>query len=108
MVTEFPIPTDPLDANSGPASAPNFIATGPDGNLWFTENADNKIGRAIPSLLGVTPTATPTPTPACGDPDGKHGIDNDSKHRGIEHDADKCKVDKDKDKTQKPKRPKDH
>jgi virginiamycin B lyase len=25
--------------------AANGIAMGPDGNLWFTENADNKIGR---------------------------------------------------------------
>lgn len=104
VVTEFPIPTDPLDANSGPNSWPNLITTGPDGNLWFTENNDNKIGRAIPSLL-VVATPAPSPSPGtCNDPDGKHGIDNDSKHSGIEHDRDKCKVDKPK----KPKRPKDH
>jgi len=36
-ITEFPIPT----AKSGP----NGITAGPDGNLWFTEEAGNKIGQ---------------------------------------------------------------
>jgi streptogramin lyase len=36
-ITEFTIPT----ANSGP----NGITAGPDGALWFTEAAANKIGR---------------------------------------------------------------
>ena len=37
-ITEFPIPT----ANS---HAPYGITTGPDGALWFTEHAGDKIGR---------------------------------------------------------------
>ena len=30
------------------AASPTDIATGPDGNLWFTENGGNKIGRISP------------------------------------------------------------
>ena len=37
VVTGFPIPT----ANSGA----EYITSGPDGNLWFTEPSDNKIVR---------------------------------------------------------------
>jgi virginiamycin B lyase len=40
-LTEFPIPT--------PGSGPLGITTGPDGNLFFTENATNNIGRVTPS-----------------------------------------------------------
>jgi virginiamycin B lyase len=40
MITEFPVPTA--------KSFPGEIAAGPDGNLWFTENEGNKIGRFTP------------------------------------------------------------
>jgi streptogramin lyase len=40
-ITEFPIPT--------PGSGPVGITLGPDGNLWFTENANNHIGRMTPA-----------------------------------------------------------
>lgn len=40
-VTEFPLPT----ANS----QPSHLATGPDGNLWFTEFAGNQIGHLTTS-----------------------------------------------------------
>ena len=46
-IDEFPIPTA--------ASSPQDIVQGPDGNLWFTENATNKIGRVTP---GNPPTIT--------------------------------------------------
>ena len=36
-ITEFSLPT--------PSSGPENIVTGPDGNLWLTENSANKIGR---------------------------------------------------------------
>ena len=36
-ITEFVLPTS--------GSGPSGITAGPDGTLWFTENADNKIGR---------------------------------------------------------------
>src|SRR5437764_9141592 len=52
-ITDFPIPT----ASSGAAS----IAAGPDGNLWFTELAGNRIGRITPA--GVV---TEFPLPAAG------------------------------------------
>jgi streptogramin lyase len=39
--TEFPIPTS--------NSTPNYITKGPDGNLWFTEEAGSKIGKITPS-----------------------------------------------------------
>jgi len=48
---EFPIPT--------PGSYPYVIAAGPDGNLWFTEYAGNKLGRI--STAGVI-TEFPLPT----------------------------------------------
>ncbi len=64
-VTEFPIPT----ANSLPLA----IAAGPDGNLWFTENTRNKIGRI--TTAGVIteftlPTANSSPYGITAGPDG--------------------------------------
>ncbi len=49
-ITEFPIPT----AHSFTLG----IIAGPDGNLWFTENGGNKIGRITP---GGTITEFPLP-----------------------------------------------
>jgi streptogramin lyase len=50
-VVEFPVPTE--------RSMPLDITSGPDGNLWFTENYGNKIGRI--TLAGViTEFAVPT------------------------------------------------
>src|SRR5262245_24265924 len=40
-IKEFPVPT--------PGSLPHGIAVGPDGNLWFTERAGDKIGRITPT-----------------------------------------------------------
>jgi virginiamycin B lyase len=39
-ITEFPLPT----AGAQPA----IIITGPDGNLWFSEFAGDRIGRITP------------------------------------------------------------
>jgi streptogramin lyase len=39
-ITEFAVPT--------PGAGPVGITAGPDGNLWFTENATNQIGRSSP------------------------------------------------------------
>jgi serine/threonine protein kinase len=50
-ISEFPVPT----ANCFPEG----IAAGPDGNLWFTEEYGNKIGRISPS---GTITEFPIPT----------------------------------------------
>jgi len=51
VITEFPLPnTD---------SFPLWITTGPDGNLWFTEEHGNRIGRITPSGL-ITEFAVPT------------------------------------------------
>jgi streptogramin lyase len=50
--TEFPIPT--------PNSGPTGIATGPDGNLWFTETSAGKIGR-ITTGGTVSEFALPNP-----------------------------------------------
>lgn len=56
-VTEFSVPT--------PNAAPWDITVGPDGNLWFTEEEANKIGRITPSGVitefssGITPNAAP-------------------------------------------------
>src|SRR5215470_13726277 len=50
-ITEFPVPTA--------ASMPFFIIDGPDGNLWFTEQQGNKIGRV--TMAGqITEFSIPT------------------------------------------------
>jgi virginiamycin B lyase len=55
-VTEFP---------TAPERGPYGIAAGPDGNLWFTENSGNRIGRITQNgqitefnLRGVANSAT--------------------------------------------------
>ena len=40
-ITEFPVPTA--------SSQPSRIASGPDGNLWFTELTGNQIDRITPA-----------------------------------------------------------
>ena len=55
-INEFTIPT----AGSGPVG----ITTGPDGNLWFTEQLASKIGRITP--IGGVFTEFPTPTANSG------------------------------------------
>jgi streptogramin lyase len=56
-ITEFSLPTLP--------SAPLGITAGPDGNLWFTEQAGGKIGRITPSG-----TITEYPLPSFDNPFG--------------------------------------
>ena len=64
-ITEFAMPTS--------NSFPRGITAGPDGNLWFTEVARNKIGRITPSG-GITefaiPTSNSTPGGITTGPDG--------------------------------------
>ena len=57
MLTEYPVSTE--------SGAPDYIVAGPDGNLWFTENIGNKIGRITPDGK-ITEYAIPT---SQGDPD---------------------------------------
>jgi streptogramin lyase len=64
-VTEFPLPTA--------GSLPSGITLGPDGALWFTESAGNKIGRI--TTAGVItefpiPTANSQPNGITTGPDG--------------------------------------
>jgi streptogramin lyase len=67
QITEFPIPT--------PNSLPQGMTVGPDGALWFTENAAaaNKIGR-ITSAGAITehtiPTSNSGPAYITSGPDG--------------------------------------
>ena len=57
-VTEF-------SAGIGAAAGLGTVAAGPDGNLWFTESSQNRIGRITPSgvvtefAAGITPGAAP-------------------------------------------------
>src|SRR5262249_56583218 len=66
-VTEFPILNDMN-------SRPQGITRGPDGNLWFTENSANRIGRITPAgvvtefAAGITPNSGPNEITA--GPDG--------------------------------------
>jgi virginiamycin B lyase len=55
------------------SSAPSRLAAGPDGNLWFTEQSGNQIGRLTPER-SVTefmiPTERSLPAGICAGPDG--------------------------------------
>jgi virginiamycin B lyase len=65
VFTEYTIPTA--------GSAPSGITAGPDGALWFTESAGNKIGRITTSgtITELTvPTAASNPTGIAAGPDG--------------------------------------
>jgi len=64
-IEEYPVPT----ADSAPAG----ITAGPDGNLWFTESAGNKIGMITPSgeiTEFAIPTAASAPAGITAGPDG--------------------------------------
>jgi virginiamycin B lyase len=56
-----------------PMSNPSGVTTGPDGNLWFTENAGNKVARAT-SNGSITEFSVPTegshPADIATGPDG--------------------------------------
>ncbi len=55
-IIEYPLPTA--------AATPAGITTGPDGNLWFTESAANKIGTITPSgEIHEFPLPTPDARP---------------------------------------------
>jgi streptogramin lyase len=51
---------------AGITSAPNYIAAGPDGNIWFTEYDGNRIGRITPNgtvtefITGITSGSGPS------------------------------------------------
>ena len=64
-ISEFPVPT--------PQSTPWSITAGPDGNLWFTENNVNKIGRITTSGVVTefpVPTVNSHPMAITAGPDG--------------------------------------
>jgi virginiamycin B lyase len=64
-IDEFTVPT--------PASGPNAIALGPDGNLWFTESNANQIGRVTATgafTEFAVPTANASPQSITAGPDG--------------------------------------
>src|SRR6185312_9032903 len=65
-IQEFPIPT--ADAQ------PQDLVLGPDGNIWFTERAKNKLGRisaANPGTIDEFPTTGTAPDIITVGPDGK-------------------------------------
>ena len=65
-VVEFAIPSS--------GSQPNFITAGPDGNLWFLENAGNRVARittgGVITEFAALPTAFSGPTAIAAGPDG--------------------------------------
>ncbi len=68
-VTEYPIPT--------PTSQPFGIVSGTDGNLWFTEQAANKIGKSTPSgVISEFPVTTTSalPTEIANGPTGTNKL----------------------------------
>ena len=64
LLATYQIPTpNPIDFAAGTGGA-TFIIDGPDGNMWFTEESGNKIGRITPSGAITEfpiPTAGSTP-----------------------------------------------
>jgi uncharacterized protein (TIGR03437 family) len=64
MIQEYAVPT----ANSQPLC----IAAGPDGNLWFTESAANKIGKVTPAGVVTEYSLSPNSVPSgiTAGPDG--------------------------------------
>jgi streptogramin lyase len=64
-IVEYPVPDK--------GSVPKGIAAGPDGNLWFTEEQGNRIGRITPSgefLEFPIPTLNSGPQAITAGPDG--------------------------------------
>ena len=59
--TTFPIPMVAV-------VQPQGIATGPDGNLWFTESGDGQIGRVTPAGVVTQFTLPSVPPPAGSSP----------------------------------------
>jgi virginiamycin B lyase len=51
-INEFPVPS----ANSAPLG----IASGPDGNLWFSEQFASKIGQINPTTHAIAEFSTPS------------------------------------------------
>src|SRR3954470_9973959 len=57
----------------GLTGSAQFVTTGPDGNVWFTEQSANRIGRISPAgtvTEFVVPTASSTPQFITTGPDG--------------------------------------
>ena len=62
-----------FDVPSGPNDTDPRIATDRDGNIWFTEETANTIGRLTPAgavTEFVVPTANANPLAICASPDG--------------------------------------
>jgi streptogramin lyase len=75
-ISEVPLPT--------PHSNPLGIAVGLDGNLWFTEQFGNKIGRITPTGIITEfpiPTAASGPGPIAAGPDGNLWFAESTGHR---------------------------
>jgi streptogramin lyase len=63
MVTEF-------SAGISAGAAPTSIAAGPDGNLWFIEPEEGRIGRITPAGVITEFSVTGGPTDITAGPDG--------------------------------------
>jgi streptogramin lyase len=64
VITEYPVPCS--------CSSPRGITSGPDGNLWFTEDAGNKIGKVTTSgtfTEYTVPTSGSSPVGITSGPD---------------------------------------
>src|SRR5436190_17505606 len=64
-ITEFPLPTS--------GSQPYNVASGPDGNIWFTLRYGNSIGRIMPNGTiseFPIPTSNSSPFDITAGPDG--------------------------------------
>ena len=86
-IREFPIPPE-TGENDG--SGPLIITAGPDGNLWFTENNGNRIGRISPGgehtvTQFLIPTSNSFPTGITAGPDGNLWFTDDGFINGVNH-----------------------
>jgi hypothetical protein len=77
-ISEFPVPT--------PSALPWSIASGSDGNLWFTERDGNKVGMINPTTHAITefpiPTAGSWPIGITAGPDGNLWFTDDGNTTG--------------------------
>lgn len=73
VATDYPFPIPAGTPPNSFARTPTFITAGPDGNLWFTESANNDVGKITTSgviTIYPLPSAGAIPAGITAGPDG--------------------------------------
>ncbi len=72
-VVSFPISVPPAGTGTDGLGTDVYVAAGPDGNIWFTEQDNNKVGKMTPTgavTEFTLPTADSEPEQIIAGPDG--------------------------------------